>query len=152
VEFTVAGLPNGVSGTFNPQSINGGAGSTILNIFTAGTTFAGTYPLIVTGNAGSINHYGEAQLVVQGDIDGKISSSAATILVGNAATLDVSLNSIGNLSDQFAFSCPTPPSGVARSFNPPTAMLPGNGTVSSKLTVTVNSKPSRICIRSRKRT
>jgi hypothetical protein len=142
VGFAVTGLPSGVSGTFNPPTVNGGAGSTILNISTAGTTLAGTYPVIVTGTAGSINHYSEAQLVVQGDFAGSISSAAATVSVGSSATFEVNLNSVGGFSDQLTFSCVNPPQSVTCSFNPTSAMLPANGAVITKLTVTVNSKPS----------
>src|SRR5207245_10299868 len=52
------------------------------------------------------------------------------------------LNSVGGFSDQITFSCFNPPQGLTCGFNPTSAMLPANGTVSSQLTVTVYSKPS----------
>jgi hypothetical protein len=142
VSFAVTGLPNGASATFNPPTVGGGTGSTILNISTAETTLEGDYTLAITGTAGSISHYSEAHLVIQGDVSGSISSSSATISVGNSATFDLTLTSVAGLTDQFTFSCPNAPVSLACSFNPPTVTLPANGTVSTKLTVTVNAKPS----------
>jgi hypothetical protein len=108
----------------------------------SGATLAGAYPVIVTGTAGSVSHYSEAQLVVQGDITGSIPSNSAPVSVGNSATFNLTLSSVGGLSDQFSFSCVNPPLGLTCAFNPTSAMLPANGTVGATLTVTVNSKPS----------
>ena len=58
--------------------------------------------MIVTGTAGSISHYSEAQLVVQGDITGSIPSNSAPVSVSNSATFNLTLSSVGGLSDQFS--------------------------------------------------
>jgi len=103
---------------------------------------AAQHPVIVTGTAGSISHYSEAQLVVQGDITGSIPSNSAPVSVGNSATFNLTLSSVGGLSGQFTFSCVNPPLGLTCALNPTSAMLSANGTVGTTLTVTVNSKPS----------
>jgi hypothetical protein len=64
VGLSVSGLPSGASGAFTPTSINGGAGSSTLNIATTGATPAGSYSLTVSGASGRLSHSVMVGLVV----------------------------------------------------------------------------------------
>jgi len=64
VALSVAGLPTGATGTFNPTSITGGSGTSTLTVTTSSTTPLGTYPLTVKGTSGSLVNTTTATLVV----------------------------------------------------------------------------------------
>ena len=66
VALSVAGLPTGATGTFNPTSISGGSGSSTLNISTSNSTPKGTYTLTITGTSGALMHKATVTLVVSG--------------------------------------------------------------------------------------
>jgi hypothetical protein len=55
VTFSVAGLPAGATGSFNPTSVTG-SGSSVLTISTTAATPTGSYPLTITATGGSIVH------------------------------------------------------------------------------------------------
>ncbi len=52
VTLSASGLPAGVTASFSPGSVTAG-GSSTLSLVTASTTTAGTYPITITGTAGS---------------------------------------------------------------------------------------------------
>ena len=54
VTLSVTGLPSGAVGTFSPASINGGSGTSTLNISANPSTPAGSYTLTVTGTNGTM--------------------------------------------------------------------------------------------------
>lgn len=54
VTLSISGLPSGATGTFSPASINGGSGTSTLNISTNPSTPAGSYILTVTGTSGTM--------------------------------------------------------------------------------------------------
>jgi len=64
VVFSVSGLPNGASGSFNPASITGSGNST-LNVATLSSTTTGSSTLTVTGDSGSLSHTANASLTVK---------------------------------------------------------------------------------------
>jgi len=102
----------------------------------------GDYTFSVSASADGVTHNAPvAVLHVQG-ASGTISSTAATIPVGGSATSNVALNSQNGLTDQFTFSCPGLPAGVACSFSPATGNLPSNGTLQTVLTVSVTARPA----------
>jgi hypothetical protein len=63
VGFTVAGLPSGATGTFNPNPATGT--SSRLSITTRSTTPTGTYRLTITGSSGSLSHTASVTLQVR---------------------------------------------------------------------------------------
>ncbi|WP_194894231.1 S53 family peptidase [Catenulispora pinisilvae] len=65
VQLSASGLPSGASAGFSPTSVSAGASST-LTISTSGSTPAGTYPVTVTGTAGSTTHSATYSLTVNG--------------------------------------------------------------------------------------
>ena len=64
VSFSVSGLPNQASASFNPSSVTG-SGNTTMTVTTGKRTKAGTYPLTITGSSGSLTHSTSVSLVVQ---------------------------------------------------------------------------------------
>ncbi|GLX54356.1 chitinase [Streptomyces hygroscopicus subsp. hygroscopicus] len=65
VGLTVGGAPSGVTATLSPASVTAG-GSSTLTVKAAASTAPGTYPLTVTGTAGSAKHSSTFSLTVNG--------------------------------------------------------------------------------------
>ena len=63
VDLSVSGLPSGVSGNFDPDPATGT--SSTLSITTSSATSTGTYPLIITGTNGSLEHSTTVTLFVK---------------------------------------------------------------------------------------
>ncbi len=139
VEISSSGLPAGTTG--------GLAG----NLFVTPTPFpfyiqtqnvaVGTYPFTVTGTVGSVTHTASATLVVQQPpaITGSVTPTSATATVGQPASFAITVNSQYGASGTVVFQCEDFPSGATCAFNPTTASLPANGTISGTLSVQVNS-------------
>jgi hypothetical protein len=119
-----------------------------------GTLSVGTYPVTVSafstppgdftiqliGTAAGITHQAPPLTLRVQNATAGVSSTSASIAVGSSANFNVSVNSQNGLTDQFTYSCPSVPAGL--SFNPPSGTLPANGTLTSVLTITVNSSPT----------
>ena len=101
---------------------------------------AGDYNFIVTGTSSGVSRTAAAQLKIE-DATIAISKTAATVKVGSSTNVNVTLTSSNGFTDQFTFACLNAPAGVACSFNSSSAQLPANGTLTSVLTVQVNSRP-----------
>ncbi|WP_331766348.1 M28 family peptidase [Embleya sp. NBC_00896] len=65
VTFSTSGLPSGVTPTFNPASVQAGAGST-LTLSAGSTAPAGTYTVTVTGTGTATTHTAQYTLTVSG--------------------------------------------------------------------------------------
>src|SRR5205823_5138848 len=65
VGFSVSGLPQGATATFNPTSITT-SGSSTLSVNTLSSTPAASYPLNITATSGSLTHTATITLVVIG--------------------------------------------------------------------------------------
>ncbi|MFG2603508.1 carbohydrate binding domain-containing protein [Streptomyces sp. NPDC048514] len=79
VGLTVSGAPNGATATLSPTSVTAG-GTATLTVKTGAATAPGTYPLTVTGTAGSARHGSTFTLTVNG------SGGAATLANGDFET------------------------------------------------------------------
>ena len=64
VNFSVSGLPNRSSASFNPSSVSG-SGSSTMTVRTSLRTNRGTYTLTIKGTSGSLTHTTTVQLTVQ---------------------------------------------------------------------------------------
>ena len=64
VNFTVTGLPNRATGTFNPASL-AGSGTSVLTVSTQKSTQKGTRTLTITGTGGGLTHSVTVTLVIQ---------------------------------------------------------------------------------------
>src|SRR5579859_3347458 len=63
VSLSVSGLPNGVTGTFNPTSVSG-SGSSTLSVSTSTAASTGTFTLTITGTSGTLTHSTTASLTI----------------------------------------------------------------------------------------
>jgi hypothetical protein len=121
-----------------------------------GALFPGNYPVTVStfnvspadftiqfsGSADGVTHQAAPVSLHIQNATGAVSPTSATIPVGSAASFNVSITSQNGLTDQFTLSCPGLPAGMTCNFNPPSGTLPGNGTLTSTLTINVNSRPA----------
>jgi hypothetical protein len=75
VNFSVSGLPSGVSATFNPAST---ATTTLLTVTASNTAAAGTYALNVTATAGGLTHTVPFSLTILSPVPGATSVSLSS--------------------------------------------------------------------------
>ncbi len=101
----------------------------------------GNYSFTVSGASSRVSHSASAQLKIE-DATIAMSKTAATVSVGSSTNVNVTLTSSNGFTDQFTFACLNAPAGVACSFSPSSGQLPANGTLTSDLTVQVNSRPT----------
>jgi hypothetical protein len=64
VSLSVSGLPGKTSGSFSPNPVAGGAGSSVLTITTQRNGPTGTFTLTITGTSGSTSHSQNVTLVL----------------------------------------------------------------------------------------
>jgi hypothetical protein len=121
-----------------------------------GSLFAGTYPVTVStfnvspanftiqfsGSADGVTHQAAPVTLHIQNAVGAVSPTSAQIPVGSSAPFNVSVTSQNGLTDQFTFSCPGLPAGMSCNFSPPSGTLPANGTLTTTLTINVNSRPA----------
>jgi hypothetical protein len=66
VSLSVSGLPNGVTGSFNPTSV-AGSGKSTLSVSASSQAKVGTYTLTIKGTSGSLTHSATVTLVVKSE-------------------------------------------------------------------------------------
>ena len=64
VSLGVSGLPSGITASFSPASVAGGAGQSTLLLTTTAEISPGTYFFTITGASGSLSHSASASLVI----------------------------------------------------------------------------------------
>jgi hypothetical protein len=101
----------------------------------------GNYSIHVTGTSLGVSHGTSVALKIE-DASIGLSKVADTVSVGNSTAINVSMNSLNGFTDQFAFSCPSLPTGLSCTFNPSSGSLPAGGTLTSGLTLKVTSRPA----------
>jgi hypothetical protein len=139
VTFSVSGLPAGASGTFTPASVTT-SGSSTLAITTTTAVAAGTYPLTITGNDGTLTHTASVSLVVSAPVVGDFAVGATpasqTVQAGNATTYTTTITPSGGFTGTVNLSASGLPAGASASFAP--ASVTG-GSGSSTLTVSTTA-------------
>jgi subtilase family serine protease len=138
VVLSASGQPSGVTIGFSPTSITG-TGTSAMSITVGSTVAAGTYPITVTGTAGSTVQTTTVTLTVTG-INPSYSLSASptslTIARGSAGSSTITVTGTGGFSGAVALSATGEGSRVTVSFSP--SSVTGSGT--SVMTVTVNRR------------
>lgn len=136
VSPSVAGLPSGASGSFNPASVTG-SGTSTLTVSTATGTTTGSFPLTITGTSGSLAHSNTVTLVVNPppvpDFSLSASPSSLTIIQGSNGVSTITVNPLNGYTGTVSLSASGLPSGVTDSFNP------SSTTGTSTLTLTASS-------------
>lgn len=149
VTFSCAGLPSGATCAFNPPSIANSSGRSSLTITTSASLLAGTYPIQITGTAGSITSGSPLSLSVQAAPDFSFapasgSPTSQTIAAGQTANFSLALTPSGTFSSSVVFTCAiTPAVTPAPTCNVPSSVqLSGTATQSVSLSVGTTSAAS----------
>jgi uncharacterized membrane protein len=133
VTFSAAGLPTGVTASFNPGNCVPTCGTTLTLTAIASAT-VGAFPITLTGTAGSVSRTSTFTLNVTAPIVPDFSLSAnpssQTVSAGGAASYSVNIARVNGFSGTVTFSVSGLPSGATGTFTPDLE------TGSSTLTVT----------------
>jgi hypothetical protein len=159
VTLTLSGLPAGATGTFNPATITGGSGSSLLSITTSSSTATGSYLLTITATSGSHVHSTTVNLNVGPagtDFTGSITPSSQTVRIGSSTSFTLTIQPINGFSQDVRLSQLGTPTGVFISastqvivggsgssvitFSPQTNATPGTYTI----TITANGGANHI--------
>lgn len=126
VNFSVSGLPSGVTATFSPSSTTANTSSLTLNV--AATTVTGSYPLTITASGGSpiltrTTAITLIKLAPAPDFSLSITPASQTIGTGKSTSYTVNINRTNGFSSSVTLSTSGLPTGITGSFstNPTTA-------------------------------
>jgi regulation of enolase protein 1 (concanavalin A-like superfamily) len=145
VGFNVAGLPFGASAAFDSVSLNS-AGTNFLNIALSNNCPAGSYPLLIQGNAvfpnirggsSTLNSFAPLTLNVGGVSNFSLSVTpfSQSVVVGTNASFTVNVAAGNGFSGAVALSVTNLPPGVSASLG----ALPVSGSGTSTLTLNVSN-------------
>ena len=115
VNFSLSGLPAGVSGTLlSPSSTTG----TTLVLFVTPSATPGSYPLVVTGTSGSVTQTSTFTLTVKGVPSFSLTPSVATLTLApnTGSTMTIAVTPKNGFSGAVSFSASGFPSGVDKAF------------------------------------
>jgi hypothetical protein len=137
VDLSVSGQPVGVTPTFSPSSIPGGAGTATLNVSTAASTVPGTYTLTITGTSGATVHNTTVTLIVQAvgpppNFTLTANPTTATISARQSTTYSITVNQQNGFNSTVTFSLSGLPARTSASFSPTSS------TTGTTLTVKAN--------------
>lgn len=120
VNFTVNGLPAGVTAAFNPSSAGA---STMLTLTASSAASLGAANITVTGTSGSLTGTVPITLNVAGQGQFSLSTSPGTLSLtqGSSSSRTIAIARTGDFSAAVAFSATGLPTGVTASFAPSSA-------------------------------
>jgi subtilase family serine protease len=120
VNFSIAGLPSGVTASFSP---NPTSYSSTLTLTASNTAAVGQYPVTVTGTSGTLSSTLSFTVVV-GAPSFTLSASSLSEAQGSSGTQYVYVNALNGFAGNVNLSVSGLPSGVTASFSPnPTGYL-----------------------------
>ena len=131
VNFSVAGLPSGVTASFSP---NPTTGNTVLTLTASGTAAVGQSTLTVTGTSGSQTASSTLTLGIYAPTFTLSSYGSINIGQGTSATSPVWIYPQYGFTGNVTFSIAGLPSGLTASFSP----NPASSTTSTTLTLTAS--------------
>ena len=140
VSLSVSGLPSDVTGSFSPNPVTGGSGSSTLTLTAANSTALGNYALTITGTSGSLSHNLPASLTVNsalGDFTGSVQPNPQNIIAGNSASYTITISPTGGYNGNVNLGYSGLPPGSTAMLNPTT--IPG---ASGSATLTVSTATS----------
>jgi chitin-binding protein len=129
VSFTAAGVPAGVTATFDPAQAAGG--STTLTVMASGAAQSGSATILVTGTSNGLTKTVPVPVSINPAAEDRsftlsISPTSLTLPQGGTATGTVTLSRQGGHNAPVALTATQLPSGVTASFSP--ASVSGNTT------------------------
>jgi uncharacterized membrane protein len=144
ISLSYSGAPSGTQVNFNPPSIPApGAGNSTMTITVGNNTPVGTYPIIVTGSGGGIQHNVTVTLTVVAPPSFTISAdpSSLSVVQGNQGTSLITTTISGGFNSSISLSYTGAPSGVGVTFDPPSIPAPGAGNSTMTITVAGDAAP-----------
>ncbi|MEM2226602.1 MAG: YCF48-related protein [Candidatus Bathyarchaeia archaeon] len=148
VALSVSGEPPGVSHSFSPPSVTppaGGSANSNMTINVAASAAPGTYTLTITGTSGALSHSVTVDLTITAPppaFDFEIaatSPSSVSIILGQTANFDLSINLLSGSPQPVALSASGVPPGATASFTAPSGSPPFVTTFS--ITTTASTIP-----------
>lgn len=148
VSLGVTGLPSGATGSFNPTSVSGGSGSSVLDVATSTSTPPGNYTLTAAGSGGGQSHSIPLALIVKAVPDFTISVSPAlqTVTAGGATTYTASVTALNGFSGNVVFSVTGLPAGASGSFTPTSVVGSGSSTLNLSTSSTTPAGTSMLSV------
>ncbi len=139
VTYSLANLPFGVSGTFNPPTVTAPTTST-LTLSTLDIATIGTSNFSIVGTSGSEVHTAAAQVVITAGPNFTVSSAPASqsVVQGAGTTYTATVAISGGFNKTITFTAGGLPNGATASFNPTTVTGAGTSTM-TVTTVIVDS-------------
>ncbi len=149
--FSVSGLPAGVTGAFSPLTVTG-SGSTNLNVTASATATTGAYTITITAVSGSLSHTSTTNLLVLSSTPVltsiAVTPASPSVIAGGTqqfiATGTYSDSSTQNLTGSVTWTSSTPTASTINSAGLATGVAPGSttikaamGSVSGSVTLTV---------------
>lgn len=120
--LSASGLPSGARETFDPETIQSGASSTLI-VKTSADTPAGDYDVTVKGDGASADRSTTFRITIKGepskdDYSMSTDPAGATVKAGEAATATVNTNITTGNSQSVALSATGLPAGATATFDP----------------------------------
>jgi hypothetical protein len=137
VNFSVSGLPSGVTASFSP---NPATGSSTLTLTASSSTAIGQYPLTVTGTSGSLIATTSISLGVYAPTF-TIYANGLNIGQGTSGTTYADVNPQYGFTGSVTFSVSGLPSGVTASFSPNPTTGSSTLTLASSSSVAIGQYP-----------
>ncbi len=126
INFSVSGLPNGATASFNPPSVVT-QGTTTLTITTSATATLGTFPLTVSATSGKVGRTAAITLIIANpDFSVAATPSSQTVIEGNSVSYTVTQTAINKYAGTVSYSVNGLPAGASATFTP--ASITGSGT------------------------
>jgi len=140
VSMSASGTPPGITVSFSPNPVPVGS-TTAAVVFVDPSTTPGSYPVTLTGGAGSTTHAASitVNVLASSTADFSFSATPAAVAIGLGGSNVVAVSTTANatFSADVSLSVSGLPAGVTASFNNPTIPAPGTG--SSTLTITAGT-------------
>lgn len=145
ISLSVSGLPPGATATFNPPTITGGSGSSVLDVKTLTTTpQPAIYTMTVTGRNGILTHSTQVYLGLStstGDFTGAASPTQASVAsAGGSVAYTISATPQFGGAGDIALSVSGLPPGATANFSPST--IPASSGSSTLMITTVSGTPT----------
>lgn len=106
------------------------------------TVTPGNYPFSIIGSNGGVFHNAATMLHVGDFGNATISSTSATLSVGQSANFTLMVSAINGFNGSIQFGCSPNKNGTTCMFAPPSGSFAGKSSVATQITVTAVSRPS----------
>jgi hypothetical protein len=138
VTLGVTGLPAGATGSFSPNPVTGGSGSSTLSVSTLASTPPGTYTLTITGTSGSQSHPIMVTLnVTSPDFSVSVSPGSQTVTAGGSTTYTAAVTGVSGFSGTVSVNASGLPAGVT--VTGCSVTLPPNGSCTLNVTTSTTT-------------